>query len=107
MWTNSVEGLASTTSFSSFADLQSKLDLYANDTSSEDENYQNEYSHDTLAVSTNSLNTFKPILPNISPERSQSPYPSLNGSKSPLIASNKTKPEVESSDTVYLENLKI
>lgn len=107
MWTNSVEGLASTTSFSSFADLQSKLDLYANDNFSEDENDQNEYSHETLAISSDNLNTSKLLLPSITPERSQSPYPSIDRSKSPLTASNKTKKEVKSTDTVYLENLKI
>ena len=49
MWTNSTDSLSAASSFSSFADLQSQIELNVNGDESDDNNY----SQNTLAASGN------------------------------------------------------
>ena len=92
MWTKVDRIASSTASFSSFTELQSQLDLYSDDNSSVGDI---DYSQDTLAASFDSLSASK--LPSIRSEDRRYPHPH----------SNKTNPQVKSTDTIYLENLKI
>jgi hypothetical protein len=102
MWTNSLDKLASSAaSFSSFSQLQSQLDMYADDNSSTGDI---DYSQDTLAASSDTLGTSKQKLLNITSGASANLLPIT---RSPIPPVNKSKQEVKSTDTIYLENLKI
>ena len=97
-----MDGLSNTFSFSSFADLHAQLDS-RNNLSSDDERDEIENSHNTLAASSNELKATKSSLeisaslPSLNPERL----------KTSLPPSDKPQKQLQSTDTIYLEILRI